>query len=141
MTIATDIICGFPTETDEDFEETLALLREYKFPVLHISQFYPRPGTPAARMKLIGGQEVKRRSREATKIFESYTTYSVPAVDQKPCILTILVTEISADRMVKKNPLKALLLFFSKIFLQPHSLYFSSIMSVMINLIVRFLYP
>ncbi|KAJ3282883.1 hypothetical protein HK104_010662, partial [Borealophlyctis nickersoniae] len=38
VTIATDVICGFPTETAEDFEETLALLEEYKFPVLHISQ-------------------------------------------------------------------------------------------------------
>ena len=102
ITIATDVICGFPTETAEDFEETLDLLREYKFPVLHISQFYPRPGTPAARLKLIVSQEVKRRSREATKIFESYTTYSVPEEGEEPCILSILVTEISADRMVKR---------------------------------------
>jgi len=51
MTIATDIICGFPTETEEDFEETLELIREFKFPIVNISQFYPRPGTPAARMK------------------------------------------------------------------------------------------
>jgi tRNA A37 methylthiotransferase MiaB len=28
----------------EDFEETVALVQEYKFPELHISQFYPRPG-------------------------------------------------------------------------------------------------
>ncbi|KAI9141445.1 hypothetical protein BKA69DRAFT_1073451 [Paraphysoderma sedebokerense] len=38
MTIATDVICGFPTESEEDFEETLQLVQEYKFPVLHISQ-------------------------------------------------------------------------------------------------------
>ena len=31
-------------ETPEDFEATVALVREYKFPQLHISQFYPRPG-------------------------------------------------------------------------------------------------
>ncbi|KAJ3195089.1 Threonylcarbamoyladenosine tRNA methylthiotransferase [Irineochytrium annulatum] len=36
MTI--DIICGFPTESDADFEETLQLIEEYKFSVLHISQ-------------------------------------------------------------------------------------------------------
>jgi threonylcarbamoyladenosine tRNA methylthiotransferase CDKAL1 len=42
--LATDIICGFPGETVEDFEETVALVQEYKFPELHISQFYPRPG-------------------------------------------------------------------------------------------------
>ena len=37
MTIATDIICGFPTETDVDFEGTMKLVDKYKFPVLNIS--------------------------------------------------------------------------------------------------------
>ncbi|KAI3762541.1 hypothetical protein L1987_52972 [Smallanthus sonchifolius] len=45
MHIATDIICGFPGETDEDFAETVNLIKEYKFSQVHISQFYPRPGT------------------------------------------------------------------------------------------------
>ncbi|XP_020532195.1 threonylcarbamoyladenosine tRNA methylthiotransferase isoform X4 [Amborella trichopoda] len=44
MQIATDIICGFPGETDEDFAETIKLIQEYRFPHVHISQFYPRPG-------------------------------------------------------------------------------------------------
>ncbi|KDO84028.1 hypothetical protein CISIN_1g006836mg [Citrus sinensis] len=44
MQIATDIICGFPGETDEDFNQTVNLIKEYKFPQVHISQFYPRPG-------------------------------------------------------------------------------------------------
>lgn len=58
ITIATDIICGFPTETEDNFDETLALLTRYKFPVLFINQFYPRPGTPAAKMKRVPTQEV-----------------------------------------------------------------------------------
>ena len=58
ITIATDVICGFPTETWEDFEETVALVEEYKFPSLFINQFYPRPGTPAARMKRLPTEEV-----------------------------------------------------------------------------------
>ncbi|KAG5016608.1 hypothetical protein JHK82_022254 [Glycine max] len=44
MQIATDIICRFPGETDEDFVQTVNLIEEYKFPQVHISQFYPRPG-------------------------------------------------------------------------------------------------
>ena len=38
-------------ETEEDFEQTMQLVAKYRFPHCHISQFYPRPGTPAARMK------------------------------------------------------------------------------------------
>lgn len=51
----------------------------FLFPLYHqavnISQFYPRPGTPAAAMKQLPSQVVKRRSREVTQLFESYTCY------------------------------------------------------------------
>lgn len=53
ITIATDIICGFPGETDEDFQQTMQLVRKYRFPSLFINQFYPRPGTPAAKMEQV----------------------------------------------------------------------------------------
>ena len=72
ITIATDIICGFPGETEADWAATMELCRKYEFIELHLSQFYPRPGTPAARMKRVDTKEVKRRSRELTKYIESY---------------------------------------------------------------------
>lgn len=75
MQIATDIICGFPGETDDDFAQTVELIKDYKFAQVHISQFYPRPGTPAARMKKVPSAVVKRRSRELTGVFESFTPY------------------------------------------------------------------
>jgi threonylcarbamoyladenosine tRNA methylthiotransferase CDKAL1 len=53
ITIATDIICGFPGETEADFQETVELVRQYRFPSLFINQFYPRPGTPAAKMEQV----------------------------------------------------------------------------------------
>ncbi len=74
VTLATDIICGFPFETDEDHKETLELIERYKFPIINISQFYPRPGTPAARMTKVPTKIVKQRSSEVTALFESYTT-------------------------------------------------------------------
>ena len=74
MTLATDIICGFPTETDADFDETLSLVEHYKFPVLNISQFYPRPGTVAAKWKKVPTLDVKKRSTKLTHLFDSYTT-------------------------------------------------------------------
>eukprot|EP00440_Ansanella_granifera_P034462 gb/GFBE01037385.1/.p1 GENE.gb/GFBE01037385.1/~~gb/GFBE01037385.1/.p1 ORF type:complete len:550 (+),score=122.61 gb/GFBE01037385.1/:1-1650(+) len=75
LMVATDVICGFPAEGEEDHHATLDLVREYKFPVLNISQFYPRPGTAAARLKKLPGNVVKGRSSEMTKLFESYTTW------------------------------------------------------------------
>jgi len=75
ITIATDIICGFPYETPENFEETLDLIRKYKFPVINISQFYSRPGTVAAKWKKVDSKEVKRRSTETAKLFKSYSNY------------------------------------------------------------------
>ncbi|XP_054716255.1 threonylcarbamoyladenosine tRNA methylthiotransferase-like, partial [Uloborus diversus] len=94
ITIATDIICGFPTETAEDFEETMKLVKKYHFPVLFINQFFPRPGTPAAAMKRVPGPEVKRRTKLLSEYFQSYTCY-----DKKiGTIQDILITEVSHDK-------------------------------------------
>jgi len=51
------------------------LVEDYKFPVLNISQFYPRPGTPAAKLRKLSSDVVKRRSSEMTALFESYSTW------------------------------------------------------------------
>lgn len=91
--LATDIICGFPGETVEDFEATMALVKQYKFPQLHISQFYPRPGTPAARMKRVPTAEVKKRSRELTALFESFNPYS--GMEGK--VERVWVTDVASD--------------------------------------------
>ena len=61
ISIATDIICGFPTETEEDFEETMKLCAKFKFPSLFINQYFPRPGTPAARLERLPAQTVPIR--------------------------------------------------------------------------------
>lgn len=48
--ITTDLIVGFPGETQEEFDATLAFLRECKFSAMHIFPYSRRPGTPAASM-------------------------------------------------------------------------------------------
>jgi tRNA-2-methylthio-N6-dimethylallyladenosine synthase len=48
--ITTDIIVGFPGETDQDFEDTLDLVRQARFSGAFTFQYSPRPGTPAATM-------------------------------------------------------------------------------------------
>jgi tRNA-2-methylthio-N6-dimethylallyladenosine synthase len=49
VSIATDIIVGFPGETDSQFENTFSLLEKTRFDVVHVAAYSPRPGTAAAR--------------------------------------------------------------------------------------------
>ncbi|XP_065060758.1 threonylcarbamoyladenosine tRNA methylthiotransferase-like [Rhopilema esculentum] len=93
ITIATDFICGFPTETDQDFEDSCSLVEEYKFPSLFINQFYPRPGTPAARLKRLANNVVKNRTRRLTNIFQSYLPYEEKLHKR----YKVLITEYSKD--------------------------------------------
>lgn len=75
LTIATDIICGFPHETPEQFDETMKLIEDYKFPVVNISKFYSRPGTEAAKWKKVPLKEVKERSTRLSHLFNKYRCY------------------------------------------------------------------
>ena len=75
ITIATDIICGFPTEERKHFEETLNMVEKYKFPIINISQFYPRPGTVASKWKKLDTKEVHYRSKALAELFGSYSNY------------------------------------------------------------------
>ncbi|MDQ3877030.1 MAG: tRNA (N(6)-L-threonylcarbamoyladenosine(37)-C(2))-methylthiotransferase MtaB [Actinomycetota bacterium] len=50
VALATDIIVGFPGETEEAFENTMAVVREVRFSKLHVFRYSPREGTPAAAM-------------------------------------------------------------------------------------------
>ncbi|GAC1687706.1 MAG: hypothetical protein NVS9B9_09800 [Ktedonobacteraceae bacterium] len=51
MAISTDIITGFPGESDEDFEQTYQLAQKLEFAKSHVFRYSPRQGTAAARMK------------------------------------------------------------------------------------------
>ena len=63
FTISTDIIVGFPSETEEDFEETINLLKETRPDVVNLSRYSARPGTEAAEWKQIETSEVMKRSK------------------------------------------------------------------------------
>ena len=59
-----DLIAGFPTETDEMFENSLKIVDECGLTYLHVFPFSPRRGTPAARMPQVPGNIVKERAAE-----------------------------------------------------------------------------
>lgn len=70
ITIATDVICGFPTETEEEFDETLELLKVIRPDVVNRSRFWPRPGTKAAGMKQLSGTITNNRSRRLNDLLK-----------------------------------------------------------------------
>ncbi|MDI9643615.1 MAG: tRNA (N(6)-L-threonylcarbamoyladenosine(37)-C(2))-methylthiotransferase [Candidatus Verstraetearchaeota archaeon] len=63
MTLATDVIVGYPGELEEDFKNTLDLLRLLEPDKIHASRFSPRPHTPAASLKQVPEPVKKERSR------------------------------------------------------------------------------
>ncbi|MDR0968755.1 MAG: tRNA (N(6)-L-threonylcarbamoyladenosine(37)-C(2))-methylthiotransferase MtaB [Holosporaceae bacterium] len=66
--LGADIIVGFPTETDEMFENTKRLLTEGKFSLLHIFPYSKRPGTPAALMPQVEKSVKLNRAKELKKL-------------------------------------------------------------------------
>ncbi len=68
MTLSTDVIVGFPGETDADFEETLSLVQEVGFVALFGFKFSPRPSTPALKLADDVPEEVK--GERLARLFE-----------------------------------------------------------------------
>jgi len=62
MTFGADIIAGFPTETEAQFDNSLKLVEECDLTWLHVFPYSPRPGTPAARMPQVDGRAIKARA-------------------------------------------------------------------------------
>ena len=68
MMIITDIITGFPGETDQDHQDTVDLLNALSPDLVNVTRFSPRKGTPASKYKRVNGRIVKKRSRELTSL-------------------------------------------------------------------------
>jgi threonylcarbamoyladenosine tRNA methylthiotransferase MtaB len=58
-----DIIAGFPTETEEMFARSLALVEECDLTFLHVFPYSKRPGTPASRMPQVAGEAIRDRAK------------------------------------------------------------------------------
>jgi len=77
VSITTDIIVGFPGETEEDFEETLNLYEQCKFDLAYTFIYSPRVGTPAAKMKDdVSEDEKKERLARLNAMVNKYALES-----------------------------------------------------------------
>ncbi|MEM2910666.1 MAG: tRNA (N(6)-L-threonylcarbamoyladenosine(37)-C(2))-methylthiotransferase [Nitrososphaerota archaeon] len=74
LTLVTDVIVGYPTETEEDFEMSIKMLEEIKPDIVNISKFYPRPGTPANRIPRLPSRIVNERSKVMTEFCKELST-------------------------------------------------------------------
>lgn len=68
ISISTDLISGFPGETDDDHKKSLELIGELRADTVNITRFSPRPGTEAALMEGVHGRISKERSAELTEM-------------------------------------------------------------------------
>ena len=80
MTISTDVIVGFPGETDDDFNKTLKIIDKIKPDVLNISRFWAMPNTPAAKLNSQILPEVKRE--RATKLMNLHARIALENKEQ-----------------------------------------------------------
>jgi MiaB/RimO family radical SAM methylthiotransferase len=71
ISIATDVIVGYPTESDEEFRETLDLLNRIRPEITNVSKFGVRPHSPASKLKPLGSRIVKERSTVTSRLVRS----------------------------------------------------------------------
>lgn len=85
IALTTDIVVGFPGETEEEFAESLAFVKEMKFAGGHVFRFSPRPGTPAASYpnQVDGLQKRERNKLMRAALRDSAARYRANFLGQK----------------------------------------------------------
>jgi MiaB-like tRNA modifying enzyme len=73
LTLATDIIVGYPTENDEDFQKTADLLEELEFSIIHLSKYRHRLGAVSSNLPEIPDDIMRKRSKYLTNIKSQIT--------------------------------------------------------------------
>lgn len=97
-TLTTDIIVGFPNETDEQFEETMTLMREVGFEGAYTFIYSPREGTPAARWEDNIPMEVKKeRLQRLNKLVNEQAKHAMIQYEGK-------IVDVLVEGESKKNP-------------------------------------
>ncbi|MEG9296758.1 tRNA (N6-isopentenyl adenosine(37)-C2)-methylthiotransferase MiaB [Mangrovibacillus sp. Mu-81] len=98
VALTTDIIVGYPNETDEQFEETLSLYREVGFESAYTYIYSPREGTPAAKMNDNVPMEVKKdRLRRLNEVVRENSAKALKKYEGT-------TVEVLVDGESKKNP-------------------------------------
>jgi tRNA-2-methylthio-N6-dimethylallyladenosine synthase len=111
--LTTDIIVGFPGETQADFEKSCDLFRKIRYDLAFISQYSPRPGTPSAKLK----DNVPRAEKKRRELFLN-SILAQTALEQNQKLLDkkikVLVEKLSSDKsyvLARTSTLKTVKIF------------------------------
>jgi threonylcarbamoyladenosine tRNA methylthiotransferase MtaB len=99
IAISTDVIAGFPGETDEEFSDSLDFVNGIQFTAGHVFTYSARPGTPAARMKNHVPHEIRKRRNAVLRaaFAESGLVYRQQFIGQTVSVLWESAREHTAD--------------------------------------------
>ena len=105
IALSSDFIVGFPGETDQDFEDTMALVRAANYAQAYSFKYSRRPGTPAANMEMQVPEEVKteRLTRLQALLTEQQGAFNAACADR---VMPVLITEIGrkSGKLFGKSP-------------------------------------
>lgn len=88
MVFGADIIAGFPTETDEMFANSMAIVKECDLTYLHVFPYSPRPGTPAAKMPQVDKKVAKDRAAKLRALGEQqFDTFCASQIGDTKSVL------------------------------------------------------
>ncbi|MBN2043274.1 MAG: tRNA (N(6)-L-threonylcarbamoyladenosine(37)-C(2))-methylthiotransferase [Candidatus Aenigmarchaeota archaeon] len=103
ITVSTDIIVGFPGETEKDFEETKKLLERVSPDVVNLSKFGSRPGTEASGMDQVDNRTIKERSKSIGLIIKKITKERNDRFAGKECEILISENGKRKNQWVGRN--------------------------------------
>ncbi len=111
LVLSTDIIVGFPGETEEDFQDTVSLVQEVQFETIYAYNYSPRPFTKAAEFTDQVDEAVK--SERLNRLFDTHEAMSFPlAKKYEGQILNVLVEKINDQGKAQGRSTQNKLVFF-----------------------------
>ncbi len=98
IAITTDVICGFPEETDDEFNETYDFIKEMGFAKLHVFPFSLRKGTKAENLKPVDSKVIKERVKKLIELdYELQSSYNEKFINKE---VDIIVEERHEDYLI-----------------------------------------
>ncbi len=103
LALSSDVIVGFPGETEEEFQGTRSLLAEMRFDVVHVAAYSPRPGTAAARLPDDVAPAIKEQRRRELEAMQEQIAAEINA-GYRDQVVEVLVEDLHRGRWRGRTP-------------------------------------